>query len=223
MSNVVSRNIRVELLQPAQDNPNQMSTEKFDLLVLAIQRFGFLQPLLVRPLKGAERHGETLFSVVDGHHRLLAARKLGMGEVPCVVASGTEDEERALRVGMNNLRGEPDLTMVGSILKELAEAGWSTEQLTVTGFNEDEVRDLMGAVSQDVDAALSPDMAVPSAEDYQAEDAPTKPFLLELEFTARADFLRAKKGLRRAAGKGGDMAAGLMVLLGEDTKRKEAS
>lgn len=213
MSNVVSRNIPISQLRPAAENPNAMSEEKFDLLVGAIRRFGFLQPLLVRP------DG----TVVDGHHRLLAAQKLGMTEVPCVVAEGTVEEERALRVGMNNLRGEPDLTMVGSILKELSEAGWSAEQLTVTGFSEEEVKDLLGAVSQDVDAALSPEMEVPSAEDYQPEDAASKPFVLELEFSARADFLRAKKGLRRAAGKGGDMTTGLMVLLGEDTKRKEAS
>lgn len=219
MSHVTSRNISVVQLRPAENNPNTMSAEKFTLLVAAIRRFGFLQPLLVRPL-GEDPTGHPHFAVVDGHHRLLAAQELGMVEVPCVVADGTEAEEKALRVGMNNLRGEPDLTMVGSILKELSEAGWSPEELTLTGFNAEEVADLLGAVTQSVDA-MAGEMEVPTAGDYQPEDAPTKPFVLELEFTTRAEFTRAKKGLRRAAGKGGDMTAGLLVLLGEDTKVKE--
>ena len=58
----------------------------------SIKRFGWQQPIVI----------DDAGTVVIGHCRLLAAKKLGMESVPCTVASGlTEQEIRELRIADN--------------------------------------------------------------------------------------------------------------------------
>ena len=209
-------NIAVLRLRPAPTNPNVMDAAHFDALVAGIKAEGFLQPILVRQLEGPVPD----FEIVDGHHRVRAAEKAGMTVIPAVIADPSMSAEaaRLQAIGMNKRRGELDLTEVGKAFADLHGAGWSVEALALTGFTENEVADLLTSVSTDVDSALAKDISIPSGgfEDDDGEDTPTaKPFLLEIHFTDRDEFKRAKKGLKRAAGKGKELSRGLMVLLGE--------
>lgn len=198
--------INVENLKPSRDvNPNRMEEDKYVLLVAGIRRFGFLQPILVRSVDG---YG---WEIVDGHHRLRACLEIGLPDMPCVDCTGKTDEEiKALMVSMNRNRGELDLGIVAGGLLDLSNTGWSTEELTVTGFTLSEVEDLLASTKIDADVM---DQPIALADD---EPAPPSEFVLEILFATKSDFSAARRALKKSAGKGGDLAAGLMRALGLD-------
>lgn len=197
--------IEVGKISEAENNPNVMEPERFNLLVKAIKKIGFVQPILVRKVIGGG------YEVVDGHHRLKAAKEIGLAEVPCVVADIGHEQAKAVQVGMNRLRGELDLTKVGAGMSELLDAGWSIDDLTLTGFTLEEIGSLVESIrSTTEDVLRGADASVP-----ENDDKPIKPFLIELTFSRREDMMLAKKKLKHAAGKGGDLADGLLNLIGE--------
>lgn len=215
MTDVTIVNLDVEVLEEAANNPNVMPASDFDLLCRAMKAKGHLQPILVRKLPDARG-----FRVIDGHHRLKAAKVCEMKQVASVLIECTDAEEPILRLAMNKLRGDVDLTSAGHIMKELQEAGVGLDELLLTGFSANEIEDLVRAVSVNVDTEVS--MALP-ASDYEPEDDDTgaaKPLVLEIPFTNLADMKKAKKGLKRAAGKGKDLAVGLLRLLGEEQSKE---
>jgi ParB/RepB/Spo0J family partition protein len=205
-------NLKTHQIQISPDaNPNRMDPERFELLKRAITRMGFLQPILVR--WDAARKPDAGYVIVDGHHRYRAACELRLAEVPCFVRDATTDNDaRVLQIGMNQLRGEVDLGIVATTLLDLQNNGWSINDLEIVGLNASEITDLIGAV-QPVDSLLDQQVTLPPMEAPAA--VRTKPYTLEINFTDREAFTKAKKGLRKAAGKGGDMAAGLLRLLGD--------
>lgn len=191
---------------PSDNNPNRLSPDKFEMLVGAIRRFGFLSPILVRERKDGVGH-----IVVDGHHRLRAAQEIGLTEIPAVVINKDEAESDALQIGMNRLRGDLDLTATAQILDRLrVDEGWTDEELSVLGFTEDELTALL---SDELLADEIPgSMEIPSSD----ENENPLPFVLELEFETREDLKEAKRKLKKAAGAAGSLAAGLLnVLRGE--------
>ena len=144
-------------------NPNVMLEDDYRRLVRAIQRVGFLQPVLVRACASGR------FTIVDGHHRIRAARELGLEKVPCVVAEIDDDVALALQIGMNKLRGSVDLGAAGEIVSTLAEAGWSVEDLQLSGYSDDELNELIkSARTSSEDVMESADASLPD-EDPQAD------------------------------------------------------
>lgn len=197
--------IAVGLLVEAADNPNSMDAQQLEMLGHAIKKVGFLQPALVRQLPAGR------YEIIDGHHRIKAARELGYTDIPCVVLDNSDDAKAvALRIGMNRLRGELNLAAVARELDKLVEAGWGTDDLGLTGFNPDEVEDLL----ESLNLQAEDDVLGQKIDGPEADDAPPDPFVLEITFADRDTFKRAKAGLKRAAGSG-DLSKGLMRLLGE--------
>jgi ParB/RepB/Spo0J family partition protein len=190
----------------AENNPNAMPQERFDLLVEAIREVGFLQPVLVRKAAAG-------YVLIDGHHRVRAALKLGLTEVPCVVAAGSLDDDdlaAATQIAMGRLRGDLDLAVVGRTMNDLVGKGWTIDDLALTGFSVDEVGHLLDAAKLDTESMLAgADATLPAPE------KPLRPFVLEITFARREDYVAARKGLKHAAGKGGELADGLLHLLGE--------
>ena len=63
-------------------------------IAASIEEFGFLNPILIDPNGG----------VIAGHARLIAARKLGLAEVPVIAIAGlTENQKRAFILADNKL------------------------------------------------------------------------------------------------------------------------
>lgn len=210
-------NIGVGEIVPSKDNPNYMSPDEYDLLVANIKETGFLQPLLVQeePASGGG------YALIDGHHRYKAAVELGMKSVACVITDADSDYVDVLRISMNKLRGEQDLTGVGRIVDRLFKKGWLPEDLEITGFNTDEIGDLLKSMNQTTNA-LPAEMQLPSADDYstdEVDDREAKVFRLELEFSTLEEVKAVKRALKRAGGKDKDMALGLLKLLGEEREK----
>lgn len=82
-------NKAIDTLVPYERNNKKHDQQQIDNVAESIKQFGFVQPIVV----------DKDNVVVIGHCRLLAAKKLGMTEVPCVCVDELTDEEvRKLRI-----------------------------------------------------------------------------------------------------------------------------
>lgn len=193
------------LVEPEDKNPNVMPDEEFELLVGAIKTRGFLQPVLVRPMGGG-------YELVDGVHRVRAARKAELLEVTAVVADLTDAEAVVLRIAMNKLRGELNLATVAEQVAALhAHDGWSVEQLESTGYSQSALRELLAmAAPEDPEEALA---SMGGPEEPEAPEAEPAVFTLEIALAgvSRREFISMKRRLKKLGS--GDMGVGLQRLL----------
>ena len=117
-----------------------------DRVAAAIKEFGFRVPIVAK--------SDGL--VVDGHLRLKAARKLGLAEVPVVLADDLTDAQvKAFRISVNRMAelAEWDNELLALELGELGELGFD---LDLTGFAAGEI------------AALSLDDAKPPTKEQES-------------------------------------------------------
>ena len=68
-------NLPIRDLRPDPANPRRISDEELESLTRSIREFGLIDPIIAR------REDKV---VIGGHQRLLAARKLGLKQVPVV-------------------------------------------------------------------------------------------------------------------------------------------
>jgi ParB-like chromosome segregation protein Spo0J len=199
-----------QLVEPP-DNPNRMSEVTFHRLRRAIGQEGFNTTIVVRDLGGG------LFEIIDGCHRLQAARDLGLAEVAAwVYPEGTcsDAKAKALQIGFNAITGEPDLTAVAKAMDEygLLDSGL----VELAGYGLADAEALIAALKPvDLDDLDSP--AIPSQVDNEEGAGPAPVFELTLAFRSREELATAKRVLRKAApGKSKDLAEGFMRLAGLD-------
>jgi len=88
---------RLEVV-PHQRKPSSAHVRQ---LATSIQRIGFLVPLVVVPKAGAQDQ----YVIIDGQHRYLAARELGIDRLPVVIAP----ESIADRMMNLNIEKEPNI------------------------------------------------------------------------------------------------------------------
>lgn len=200
-------------------NPNAMEPAQYALLVKAIKKVGFVQPLLVRypdgePISGRDGRGAAPYEIIDGVHRKRAAEEAGLTELPCVVVDSDEAEAAALQIGMNRMRGELDLGGVARELGELEKLGWSREEMELTGFDGAEIASLLKAIAPVGEIPEVGSLAGP--EDAPEEDPETAigRHLLEIPFATKKALVAAKRKLRKLGG--GDLAVGLLQLLDDE-------
>jgi len=79
---------KTEELIPYVKNPRK-NKDAVAYVMNSIEQFGFKNPIII------DKNNE----IIAGHTRLMAAKKLGMEEVPCIMADDlTEDQIRAFRI-----------------------------------------------------------------------------------------------------------------------------
>jgi ParB-like chromosome segregation protein Spo0J len=185
-----------------------MSAHRYEALKKAVDQKGFLQAILVR----SHPDLPDLFEIVDGHHRVRAAKELGYsGTLPAQDVTGFTDEEvEATRLMMGN-RGELDLTIASEVLDDLVAAGWTHEDLEITGFDEDELNALIGATKETEESELLEETI--KIEQTRVSDPDV--FVLEVAFANSKELNKARSVLRKAGGKGNkDLAKGFRSLAG---------
>jgi hypothetical protein len=126
----------VERLVPYARNARTHSDEQVAQIAASIVEFGFNSPILMASDAG----------IVAGHGRLLAARKLGLAEVPVVVLDHlSEIQRRAYLIADNrlSLNAGWDEELLAQELAELESDGLD---LAVLGFGEDEIEALLAEV-----------------------------------------------------------------------------
>lgn len=116
----------VDDLVPYANNARTHSSEQVDKIAASIREFGFTVPVL------AAEDG----TIIAGHGRILAAEKLGLEEVPVVVARGwSEEQRRAYTIADNQLtlEGGWDEELLRIELTDLQGLGFN---MALTGFDE---------------------------------------------------------------------------------------
>jgi ParB-like nuclease domain len=137
---------------PYARNARTITTAAVDKVAASIQEFGWRQPIVV----DAQR------VIIAGHTRLLAARKLGLTEVPVHVADNlTPAQVKAYRLMDNRSHDEAswDFELLGPELLDLQNLGFG--DLELTGFDAQEIADFLAGTEAtagltDEDAAPEP-------------------------------------------------------------------
>jgi ParB-like chromosome segregation protein Spo0J len=135
----------VELV-PYARNARTHSAAQIDKIVASIREWGWTNPILV----------DESGSIIAGHGRVLAARKLGIEDVPVMVASGwSEAQRRAYVLADNRLALDAgwDKDLLRSELVELGELGFD---LPLTGFSDGELGKLLPKVVEGDPDAIPP-------------------------------------------------------------------
>ena len=120
----------VERLVPYERNARTHSAEQVAQIAASIREFGFTNPILVDGKDG----------IIAGHGRLMAAKDLGLSEVPVVVLDHlTEAQKRAYVLADNKLALNAgwDVDMLTAEMEGLQAAefdlsllGWSVDELS---------------------------------------------------------------------------------------------
>lgn len=128
----------VKDIRVAKYNPRKISQQQMDSLKASIERFGFVDPVIVNDRTGV---------LVGGHQRIKAAKELGLKQVPVVAVNLDEAEEKALNVALNKISGEWDLDLLKGVLDDVQAGGLD---LSLTGFTDDEWLAITGDTTTDL-------------------------------------------------------------------------
>ena len=153
---------KTDELIPYINNPRN-NKNAVDKVASSIKEFGFKVPVII------DRENV----IVTGHTRLLAAQKLGIAEIPCILADDlTPAQIKAFRIADNKVSefSEWDEEMLKTEFEELGELDFD---LSLTGFGDDEIGTLLGldeksaAKEDDYDVVLPEEPKAKSGDIYQ--------------------------------------------------------
>jgi site-specific DNA-methyltransferase (adenine-specific) len=136
-------------LIPYARNSRTHSAEQVSQIAASIKEWGWTVPVLIEADGG----------LIAGHGRVLAAQKLGITDVPCMVAEGCTDAQKKAYIIADNklaLNAGWDDAMLKVELGELDDLDFD---LSLTGFDEDE----LAAFLVDPTEGLTDEDAVPDA------------------------------------------------------------
>ena len=142
--------IEVESLIPYARNSRTHSDEQVAQVAASIKEFGFTNPVLV------DQDG----MIIAGHGRTLAAQRLQMKEVPCLRLSHlSEAQKRAYVIADNKLALNAgwDDELLAVELRDLKDSDFD---LSLTGFGDDELADLL---AEALEEGLTDEDSVPEA------------------------------------------------------------
>jgi ParB-like chromosome segregation protein Spo0J len=152
------RKIPIGQLNPAAYNPRkdlQPGDPEYEKLKKSIQEFGYVEPIVWNKRTG---------NIVGGHQRYKVLLDMGMSEIDCVVVDLDEEKEKALNIALNKISGDWNTTLLKDLLREIDN---SSIDITITGFDEEEIEALMtNTAPMDIDELL---------EDLDMSEAVEKP------------------------------------------------
>jgi len=121
---------KVSDLVPYARNSRTHSDEQVAQIAASIKEWGFTNPVLIEPDGG----------IIAGHGRVMAAQRLGLADVPCVIAEGwTEAQKRAYVIADNKLALNAgwDDAMLAVEFGELKDMDFD---IGLTGFSDEELQ-----------------------------------------------------------------------------------
>jgi hypothetical protein len=139
----------LERLRPYERNARTHSPEQVAQIVASIQEFGFTNPLLVDGADG----------ILAGHGRLAAAKDMGLAEVPVIVLDHLSAAQRRAYILADNqlaLNAGWDAELLQAEVMALNLADFD---LSLLGFDEDRIAELLDPESIDREGDLSPGVA----------------------------------------------------------------
>lgn len=88
--------VPTDSLIPYENNANIHSEHQVDQIANSIKEFGFADPI------GVWENAEGQIEVVEGHGRVLAAKKIGYDKVPVIYLNGLTDDQRRAYTHIHN-------------------------------------------------------------------------------------------------------------------------
>lgn len=128
--------VGIDSIEPYENNARHHGTEDVKAIVKSIEEFGFNDPI-----------GVWNNQIVEGHGRLMAAKELGMTEVPIIRLDELTDEQRKAYALAHNKTAELsdwDFNVLASELQEITDIDMSE-----FGFNAPDIQDDNKEVIQD--------------------------------------------------------------------------
>jgi ParB-like chromosome segregation protein Spo0J len=118
-------------------NPNKVAPPEMKLLELSIQSDGYTQPIVTWLRE------DGMYEVIDGFHRHLVGKKLGLDKLPIVIVN-KDREDKCDRISStirhNRARGKHVVQAMSDIVIELKNRNWKNERIArELGMEEDEV------------------------------------------------------------------------------------
>ena len=126
--------VDINKLVPYANNARTHNKEQILKLRSSLREFGFVNPVII----------DREYNVLAGHGRIMAAKEEGIAEVPCVYADHlTEAQKKAYILADNRMALDAgwDDELLSVEMQELQELGFD---LSMTGFDEKELTDLLG-------------------------------------------------------------------------------
>ena len=124
--------LKIEEIIPYARNP-RVNAVSVDKVASSIKEFGFRQPLVL----------DEKYTILAGHTRLLASKKLGLKEVPVHIANGlSEGQKKAYRI-MDNRSSEDSEWDEELLSLELMDLQDNEFDLGLTGFTPEELSALL--------------------------------------------------------------------------------
>ena len=150
---MIVENIDINLLKPYSNNPRKLTPKAIEKVAQSLKEFGFRQPIVV--------DGNN--TIVVGHTRYQASRKLGYSTVPITKINNlTKEQINAYRIADNrtNEEAEWDDELLALEIKELEMKDFNLE---LTGMNKPEIDELLFQEKQG------------NAEDDEVPETPEEP------------------------------------------------
>ena len=125
--------VTIEKLIPYAKNSRTHSDAQVAQIAASIKEFGFVNPVLIDKQDG----------IIAGHGRVMAARKLGIEEVPCIrLAHLTDNQKRAYVIADNKLALNAgwDEEMLKLEIKDLEASDFD---ISLLGFDAEELENIM--------------------------------------------------------------------------------
>lgn len=106
-----------ERLFPNPWNVNEMTVEMFQKEKRSISRYGFVDPLLVRP----HPWEKDCYQIIDGEHRFRGGSELGMVDFPVDIIDVDDETAQELSIVLNETRGVANQGKLAALVRSLAE------------------------------------------------------------------------------------------------------
>lgn len=151
-------------LIPYINNSRTHSDAQINQIASSIKEFGFTNPVLIDEQDG----------LVAGHGRVMAANKLGIEEVPCIVLDGLTEAQKKAYVIADNKLGETGGWNEGLLRSEITEIAELDFDISILGFDDKEFSKLfdeMGGVtiSDELDDVVFSELIVKFSPERKTE------------------------------------------------------
>lgn len=136
---------KIEAIIPDEGNVNTHPEDQVRQLAASIKDFGFNDPIAI----------DSDGVIVEGHGRLLAAKRLGMTEVPVIVLHFDAIEERRAYAIAHNQTQQLTAIDERGVLNEFDRIGVERAQYDAVGYSEDDMLFMRIRQEQEAEDAAS--------------------------------------------------------------------
>ena len=123
----------INSLISAEYNPRQLKKEQYQNIKESLQRFGFVDPVIINKNKDRKN------IIIGGHQRVKVAKDLKYTEVPCLELDLSLDKEKELNIRLNKNVGEWDYDILANLFDFNDLMDWGFTEDDLAGFSPEEV------------------------------------------------------------------------------------